>query len=113
MKTEIFSFFIFLSLICLGNTFVLKPSFQTYNQIKASSFNYTLSKDYAILAIASYCDKKCIENWDCQVTTNYLKNDKVINISHAMGTLTRAAGFVAFDQTKNLIVVSLRGSSNI
>lgn len=30
-----------------------------------------------------------------------------------MGTVTRAAGFVAYDQTKNLIVVSLRGSANI
>ena len=29
-----------------------------------------------------------------------------------MGTLTRAAGYVAYDVTKNLIVVSLRGSAN-
>ena len=29
-----------------------------------------------------------------------------------MGTLTRAAGFVAYDHTKNVIVVSLRGSAN-
>ncbi len=29
-----------------------------------------------------------------------------------MGTLTRAAGFVAYDETKKLIVVSLRGSAN-
>ena len=29
-----------------------------------------------------------------------------------MGTVTRAAGFVAYDVTKNIIVVSLRGSAN-
>jgi hypothetical protein len=29
-----------------------------------------------------------------------------------MGTVTRAAGFVVYDQTKNLIIVSLRGSAN-
>jgi len=30
-----------------------------------------------------------------------------------MGTVTRASGYTAYDQTKNLIVISLRGSSNI
>lgn len=29
-----------------------------------------------------------------------------------MGTLTQAAGFVAYDHTKNLIIISLRGSAN-
>jgi len=72
----------------------------------------TLSKDYAILAVASYCDKKCLESWSCEITKNYLKNDKVINVTHVMGTLTRASGFVAYDLTKNLIVVSFRGSAN-
>jgi hypothetical protein len=30
-----------------------------------------------------------------------------------MGTLTRASGFIAYDQTKDLIVISLRGSANV
>jgi hypothetical protein len=29
-----------------------------------------------------------------------------------MGTLTRASGFIAYDLTKDLIVISLRGSAN-
>ena len=60
----------------------------------------------------SYCDKKCLENWTCEITKNYLKDDKVINVTWVMGTLTRAAGYVAYDVTKNLIVISLRGSAN-
>ena len=41
-----------------------------------------------------------------------MKDDKITNVTHVMGILTRAAGFVVYDHTKNLIVVSLRGSAN-
>ena len=79
---------------------------------KADSYNITTSKDYAILGVASYCDRKCLEGWTCEITKNYLKNDVVTNVTFLIGTLTRAAGFVAYDHTKNVIVVSLRGSAN-
>ena len=113
MKTPILILTIIMTFDIMSNGFLLKQSPGSADIVKTSSYNKTTSRDYAILAVTSYCDKKCIESWNCQITNNYLKNDKITNITHIMGTLTRAAGFVVYDQTKNLIVVSLRGSANI
>ena len=113
MKHKALTLTIILALIFLSNAFILIKDASSETTVKASSYNTTTSRDYAILAVTSYCDKKCIENWNCQITNNYLKTDKIINVTHVMGTVTRASGFVVYDQTKNLIVVSLRGSANI
>ena len=113
MKHKVFILTFILALALSSHAFLLKQDLSSENTLKASSYNTSTSRDYAILAVTSYCQKKCIESWDCPITNNYLKSDKIINITYAMGTVTRAAGFVAYDETKNLIVVSLRGSANI
>ena len=64
------------------------------------------------MGTASYCDRKCLEEWTCKITKNYLENDVVTNVTFLIITLTGAAGYVAYDHTKNIIVVSLRGSAN-
>ena len=112
MKNQVFFLAVVLALFLSSHAFFIEQNPSSETSLKASSYNTSSSRDYAILAVTSYCEKKCIESWNCQITNNYLKSDKIINITHVMGTLTRAAGFVAYDQTKNLIVVSLRGSAN-
>jgi hypothetical protein len=112
MQHKVFSLLIVLALALSSRAFFIQQDPSSESSLKASSYNVSSSRDYAILAVTSYCDMKCIESWNCQITNNYLKSDRIINITHVMGTLTRAAGFVAYDQTKNLIVVSLRGSAN-
>ena len=64
------------------------------------------------MGTASYCDRKCLEGWTCKITKNYLENDVVTNVTFLIITLTGAASYVAYDHTKNIIVVSLRGSAN-
>lgn len=60
MKTNFLMFAILLAIITLGDSFLLQQSPQSQHMSQDSSYNITLSKDYAILAVSSYCDKKCI-----------------------------------------------------
>jgi hypothetical protein len=37
------------------------------------AYDIAASKVYSVLAITSYCDKPCIEAWQCEISDNYLK----------------------------------------
>ena len=52
---------VLLSILQLGNTQTLASQLRSTNFAKKGpSYNLTLSKDYTILAVASYCEKKCL-----------------------------------------------------
>jgi hypothetical protein len=96
-KNSLKTLFILTLLLISLRSFKLEPEKTVHGSRSASEYDRNVSKDYTILAVSSYCDRKCIEKWDCQITNNYLKNDKVLNVTHLMGTITRAAGYVAYD----------------
>lgn len=75
----------------------------------ANGYNVTFSKSVIAYGILSYCPKKCIENWDCELSKSY---PKLINVTHINNDITLAAAYIGYEPVSKYVYVSWRGSAN-
>ena len=94
---------ILLTLCAVGKGFVMGSAPQL------NPYDINKSKEYAVFASVAYCPRTCLENWSCK-TSAY---DPLTDVSYIVYNLTQAPGYIGYSPSRNAIIVSFRGSSNI
>jgi hypothetical protein len=74
------------------------------------SYDIAESREYALYSGLAYCPKKCLDAWSCEAAKN-LTN--FVDVVYVNNPLTLASCFIGYENAKNKIIVSFRGSANI
>ena len=67
------------------------------------------SKEIVVFASIAYCPRPCIDSWNCKSAGSEVLTD----VSYVVFNLTQAPGYVGYSASRNAIILSFRGSSNI
>lgn len=84
------------------------PSLSFILKKNALPYNVKDSSDYAYLAGLAYCPKKCLDGWSCKSGVQF----DLVEVTHINNDITLASCYIGYFRSKNLIVVSFRGSAN-
>jgi len=92
-----------LALFSVGDSFVMSTPLQL------NPYDVKKSQEYAVFASVAYCPRTCLENWSCKTSAH----DPLTDVSYIVFNLTQAPGYIGYSASRNAIIVSFRGSSNI
>lgn len=104
LRELVFISLIILSLLSLTRSF-------NFLSLEDTSFNEKKARDFWYYEVASYCNPSNIQAWSVSTVSQLFPNVKKINV------ITNSTGenqaYTAYEASNNLIILSVRGNSNI
>lgn len=96
------------SIIALLVILSVASCFFINKQAKLSPYDIAKSKDYAKFSSLAYCPSTCIKSWSCKGATETLTE-----VSYFSSAATLAGGYIGYSPSRNLVIISFRGTTNI
>lgn len=62
-----------------------------------------------MFASLAYCPRPCIDSWNCKSAGSEVLSD----VGYVVYNITQAPGYIGYSASRNAIILSFRGSSNI
>jgi len=102
------SFFLILFIL----NFFFQPSSSFLNFLSQNSqYDASKAKEFWYFAVAAYCSQSNIQSWKVSTVSDLYPNVQDITVfTNSSGD---NLGYTAYEETNNLIILSIRGSANI
>lgn len=84
-------------------------AYNLVEEVQLKPYDVQRSKEIVVFASLAYCPRPCIDSWNCKSAGSEVLTD----VTYVVFNLTQAPGYIGYSASRNAIILSFRGSSNI